>query len=271
MKRVIALIMMAVFVTVSFSGCKVINSLTEYWDGMTKGEAQEYIQNTLQEKYGEEFEVKGMYLKGGTWNTSSDLLANCSPKSDEKIVFAIEVIAIGNERMIHDTYIQALVGNEMRSKIESVLSSNFKNFAAEVYVYGLADAYDSGIRSSNEASIENFTKALPENNWSVIWIAFDKNEILSDFNRINIYIKKIVEHFSLSNCHINCYFVTSDTVNQCKEKINTNHIEYDYKITDDMEVILSSQRPIYRYLYQGSESSLTLDRISNQDFYGGKL
>lgn len=59
MKRIIAAIMVLVSV-LTLSGCK---GGTNYWDGLTKQGAKEYIQNALQEKYGEEFIVKKHILE----------------------------------------------------------------------------------------------------------------------------------------------------------------------------------------------------------------
>ena len=255
MKRVIAAIMILVM-ALSMSGCKI-----SYWDGLSKSEAKELVLNMLEEKYGEEFVVKQMYLKAGSWDTASDLMADCSPKSDENIVFSTQTLAIGKERVLYDTYIQSIVGGEMRSIIESVLSKYYKNFAAEVYVYGLASAYDSHIFSSKEASIENFTNALPDDNLSIIWIVFDENEFCDDFDKLGKYIEEFARDFGLSNCYIDCYFVSSDIVNQCKDKINSRHFDYDYRISVDMDITLSSQRPSYMFSYDGSKRDLQLYKI----------
>lgn len=261
MKRIIAAIMVLVL-AVTLSGCKEVPSfMPSFWDGLTKTGAREYIQGTLQEKYGEEFVVRKMYLKGGTWDTSADLFADCSPKFDENIVFAIQSLAIGNERVMRDTYIQSIVSIEMREVAENVLSKNFENYAVEVYVYGLASDYDSKIQSVDIATIDNFTNALPEDNLSVVWIAFDENEFDDDFDKVTKYVEEIVKDFGLSNCYIDCYFVSLDIVNQCNEKIMSCHSEYNYQITADMDITLSSQRPIYRYVFTGKNNDLALDKI----------
>lgn len=259
MKRIIAAILVLA-VALTMTGCV-------YWDGLSKSGARKFVEKTLEEKYGEEFVVKDMTYTGANYYNSSDLLTKCSPKSDEDIVFEVEVDVIGKgeqrKRCMYDTYIQSIVGKEMRSIIESVLSKYYNNFAAEVYVYGLASAYDSHILSSEKATIDNFTNALPDENLSIIWIAFDENEFCDNFDELGKYIEEFVIDFGLTNCYINCYFVSSDIVNQCKEKINSCHFDYDYRISADMDVTLSSQRPIYRYSYKGSNNDLALLKIAS--------
>ncbi len=266
MKRVIASIMIAVFVTVSFSGCKLRNSLTEYWDGMTKRETMEYVQDALQEKYSEEFKVKKLaYRSGSSWDTNPTLLAYCSPLSDENIVFQIEVDVFGEDekrkRYMDDTYIQSIVGREMRIKAEQVLSQYVENFAVEIYVRGTSSTYDSKILSSNEATIENFTNALPEDNLSTIWFVFDINEFDSDYDRTAAYVEEIVDEYYLTNGCIICCFVSFDIVNECKEKIASNHIEYSYELLDDMQTTLSGRTPYFRYYFKGCDSHIDVSKF----------
>lgn len=158
-------------------------------------------------------------------------------------------------------YIQSIVREEMRNKIDNVLFKYCNNYAAEVYVYGITPRYDSGIRSAREATIKNFTEALPNDNLSIVWIAFDKDEIGDDYERVEEYLAEFVEDFALTFCGIHCYFVSSDIVSQGQEKIITNHSEYNYDVLNDMEILLSGQHPHYHYSYYGNENSLVLRDI----------
>ena len=231
-----------------------------YWDGMTKVEAISYLQAELKEKYGEEFVVKKMYKTGATYYTSSDLLAACSPKSDESIVFEVEVDLIGDKenhkRILYDTYIQSIVGREMRTIAEQILSKYVDNFAVEVYVWGIPSAYDSGIRSADEATIENHTNAIPEKNGSTIWIAFDINEFNSDFERTEEYVKEIIDEYYLTNGVFSCYFVSSDIVEDCKKKITEHHKNDSYDMIGDMEVTLSPHGPTCTYHFKGNDDEI---------------
>lgn len=264
MRKIIAVILLLSTV-LTFTGCNaldIIGSFTSYWEGMTKKETVEFIKNELNAKYGEDFDVRALYKRSGTaWDAPPILLGNCSPQNDSNIIFEIEALAIGKDERykieMKDTYIQSIVGKEMRKKAEEVLSKYFKNYAVEVYVYGLAYAYDSKIRSSAEATIENFISALPDDNHSVIWIAIDNNEAIH-LDTLSSYLEEMTRMFSLSNCSIDCYYVSSDIVQYCKESIETNHIEYNYDAASHMAVTLSSRRPFYKFLYHGKDGEFML-------------
>ena len=258
MKRVIAAIMILVM-ALSMSGCKI-----SYWGGLSKSEAKELVLNMLEEKYGEEFVVKRLYTGGSTgWNVSANLRGYFSSKFNENTVFQVEIIALGKEdnhqRILSDTYIQSIVGKEMKTKAELILSKHFYNFAVEVRVSGLSglsEYYESGIYSAEKATIENYTNALPENNASTIWIAFDKNEFNSDYGRVADYVKEIVDEYYLTNGVFKCYFVSSEIVDKCKKKISDNHIDYNFDLTGDMEVTLSSHSPLYIYHFKGNDDEI---------------
>ena len=209
MKRFFAAVMVLLSV-VTLSGCNVLPSLKlTFWDGLTRAEAREYVQSALQEKYGEEFDVLKMYLKGGSWNTSADLLADCSPKSDENIVFEIQVLAIGESRVLRDTYIQSIVRQEMKNDTEAVLSKYFEEFAVEIDVSGLHDEFDSGIRSAKDATVKNYSEALPDTNQTSIWIALNKDNIVFQ-EKINYIVEEITLNFYLTHALIHFYYVTDD-------------------------------------------------------------
>lgn len=242
------------------SGCVKIT----YWDGLSESEAREFVEKTLEDKYGEEFVVKDMTYTGANYYNSSDLLTKCSPKSDEDIVFEVEVDIIGKgeqkKRSMYDTYIQSIVGREMRIKAEQILSKYVKNFAVEVYVRGLPSAYDSKIRSANEATIENFTNAIPEENLSTIWFVLDINEFASDYDRTAAYVEEIVDEYSLTNGCIICYFVSSDIVEECKKKIAEKHTDYDYDLLWDMTVTLNDKKPYFRYYFKANDNQIDVSK-----------
>ncbi len=94
MKKIIAAILVLVF-ALAMSGCVKIT----YWDGLTKSEARELVENALEEKYGEEFVVKKMYKTGATYYSSEDLWAECSPKSDSDILFTVQIWNVNDSRI----------------------------------------------------------------------------------------------------------------------------------------------------------------------------
>lgn len=242
MKKVISLFL-SLLLMLTLSGCR-FNFKPTYWNGMTKQETEELILSKLEEKYSEEFEILDMYPTF----SSGFLRSACSPKADNELVFETELWLSEN---FYDTYIQSIVRREMKEVIDSVLFDNYESFAAEVYVRGLERTYDSGIHSAGEVSIKSFTEALPDKNLGVVWIAFDKEEFVEDYGAVEPIINEIFESFGSMRSTIDCYFVDSDTLRQCQEKILNHHSEYGYRILTDMEVMLSSKLPVYCFVYNG--------------------
>lgn len=259
MRKLLA-IMLALMAVLTLSGCREMPKyLPSYWDGLTKRGAKEYIQDALEEKYGEEFIVKKMYLGGGTLNTSADLFADCSPKLDENIVFAIQVLVIGDERVLRDTYIQSIVRSEMLNIINSVLSEYSGEYVADVNVQGLYDEYDSEIREAENATIKNYSEALPDINITDIWIALnDENNLFRD--NIQFIVEKITQDFYYTHALIHFYYVTDDIVQHCIDESKNS------RPTDRLVFyrILYGHYPCDVFNYNGKEGTLFhIDSINN--------
>lgn len=238
MKKIFAGILVLVF-ALTMSGCV-------YWDGLSKSEAREFVEKTLEEKYGEEFVVKQMYLKAGSWDTASDLMADCSPKSDENIVFSTQTLAIGKERVMRDTYIQSIVRQEIRNNVEPVLEKYYDRYAFEVQVKGLYDEYESGIRSAKEATIKNYSEALPNTNRTHIWIVLNEDEIYSQDNLSKI-AEELTKNFSLTYAFIDFYYATEEVINKCSAEINSSSNRLG------VYVIVSGKFPYDSFIYDGND------------------
>ena len=252
MKKIIAGILVLVF-ALTMSGCV-------YWDGLSKSEAREFVEKTLEEKYGEEFVVKQMYLKAGSWDTASDLMADCSPKSDENIVFSTQTLAIGKERLMRDDYIQNVVRKQLKQNIDEVLSTYYDNFASEVYVTPLTNWYDSGIRSTNEDIVKKFSESFSnqEENRTSVWIILEKEEKKYGTDKLKGVLQDMIPGFYSLNIFIDCIFADEDTIKLCKEEsksINTNRWKVKQIVRNgnfpiEMFIIYNDERGL---VYSGSE------------------
>ncbi len=217
MKKIFAGILVLVF-ALTMSGCV-------YWDGLSESEAREFVEKTLEEKYGEEFVVKQMYLKAGSWDTASDLMADCSPKSDENIVFSTQTLAIGKERVMSDNYIQNVVRKQLKQIIDNVLAEYYENFVSQVFVTPLNYWYDSGIRSVNNATIKNFSESFTNNddNYTLVYIAIKTSE--KDFDNVKNALQKMCNNFYSLNVSLDCYYTDEHTIERCKENIDKSYRE----------------------------------------------
>ena len=259
MKRFFAAVMVLLSV-VTLSGCNVLPRLKlTFWDGLTEAGAREYVQSALQEKYDEEFEVLKMYLKGGTWNTSADLLADCSPKSDENMVFEIQVLAIGESRVLRDTYIQSVVRQEMKNDTEAVLSKYFEEFAVEIDVSGLHEEFDSGIRSAKDATVKTYSEALPDTNKTHIWIALNNKEIDTQ-EKVNNAVNEIVTDFYLTHAYINFYYANDEVINQCLENIQNGSAD-----RWGSYIILQGHYPCNSFVYDGKAKENKITQVEFVD------
>lgn len=249
MKRVIAAMMILVM-ALSMSGCKI-----SYWDGLSKSEAKELVLNMLEEKYGEEFVVKNMYTPGGTgYNTPSDLRADCSPKYDENILFSAQIFPAGKKYTMDDTYIQSIVRQEIREIVEPVLEKHYNKFAFEIKVDGLNNQYDSGIRVAKEATIKNYSEAIPETNQTHIWIALNNNEIKFQ-DELYKMVEELTTDFCLINAIIDIYYANDDVINECVNKINSS--------ADRLKVygILSGKFPCDTFIFVGNKKENKLNQV----------
>lgn len=253
MKRFFAAVMVLLSV-VTLSGCSVLASLRlTFWDGLTKAEAREYIQNTLQEKYGEEFEVVSLGIRSGQYYR--ELVGTCSPKCEEDIFFRIEANNFGGSRILYDGYIQSLVRKEMKSNIDSVLAKYGDNFAAEVDVRGLSDSYDSGIYVAEDATIKKYSESLPDSNKTSIWIAL--NDVEGDINDV---VNMIVADFYQTHAFIHFYYSNDDVINQCVEAINNDKSGNRLSVYN----ILYGHFPCDAFAYNGKENTLVQIEFANK-------
>ena len=214
MKRFFAAVMVLLSV-VTLSGCKEVPSfMPSFWDGLTRLGAEEYVQNTLQEKYGEEFVVTSMGIHSGQYYR--ELVGTCSPKSDENIAFNFEVNSFGEQRELYDDYIQNVVRKQLKQNIDEVLSTHYDNFASEVYVTPLTSWYDSEIRLTSEATIKNFSESFTDNdeNCTLAYIVIKNSE--TDFNKIENALQEMCVNFYQLNVFIDCYYTDNETIERCK-------------------------------------------------------
>ena len=244
-KKVVAILLILTMVF-TLTSCDVSNKFS-YWDGMTKSQAMKYVQDTLQEKYGEEFVVNSIGKHSGEHYT--ELVGSCSPKLNKDICFEIEVNNFTGSRILYDGYIQAVVRQEIKRNVDNVLSQYCDLFATEVDVHGLSDLYDSGILSVKEATVKNYSEALPDTNETSIWIALNDFEIQENLNYI---VEEITSNFYLMHAFIHFYYVTDNIIKKCIEETNI------YGPTDRLVFyrILNGHYPCDAFAYNGQKNRL---------------
>lgn len=229
MIKKVAAILLILTMVFTLTGCDVSN-IFSYWDGITKDQTIKYVQDTLQEKYSEDFSVKNLAIRSGSsWDANPILLADCSPISDENIVFEIEVYVRGKDedriRRMYDNYIQNVVRKQLKQTIDEVLAENYENFVSQVFVTPLNYWYDSGLRSANNATIKNFSESFTDNddNYTLVYIAIKESE--KDFDKIKNALQELSNNFYSLNVSIDCYYTDEHTIEQCKKTIGKSYKE----------------------------------------------
>lgn len=243
MKKIIAAILVLVF-ALAMSGCV-------YWDGLSKSEAREFVEKTLEEKYGEEFVVLSIGIRSGQYY--KELVAECSPESDKDIVFRIEANHFSENRTLSDEYIRNIVRKQLKNNIESTLEKYYGEYAVEVNVLGLEPFYDSGINSSKGSVVEQFSDSFKKNgdeelNKTNVWIVIDENE-QDEIYKLKQALQEMTLYFYSLNIYIDCFFGDQETIKICKEKANsvtTNHFEV-------MNITYDSNFRRERFIYNNKE------------------
>ncbi len=254
-KKIISVVLVSVFLSLTLSGCAdFVKSMFSYWDGMTIGETKSYVQEALKEKYGEEFIINYVNKRSGEHYT--ELVGECSPKSDEDIVFRIKANHFSDDRMLYDEYIRNVVRKQMKSNIEDVLAKYYNEYAAEVNVLGLDPYYDSGICSSEGDIIKTFSESFSKNNKedsnkTNVWIVVKENE-QSDINKIQNALQEMTDIFYSLKVYIDCFFADQATIDLCNEKansLNTSHFEV-------MDITYNSNFTRERFVYYNNGNGL---------------
>ena len=145
-KRKTCLLVMLIFALVlSLSGCKKV---------YTRKDMIEYAEQTLEDKYGEEFQVRG-----DVFNVRDTAFqVNVSPVNNPEIVFEAGYNVAGSEAS-HDFYIEALVASQYKELAEQELEELSCDYYLQVKIHW--DKRENPITDTN-ITIEEFNEITEE-------------------------------------------------------------------------------------------------------------
>ena len=86
----------------------------------------------------------------------------------------------------------------------------------------------------------------------MVWIALNKDDFIDGKFDVQEILKTIVTNLNMANMVIECYYVAEEIIDDCNAEIEDGFVK-----ASDMDGILSTQRPIYRYQYNGISNELT--------------
>ncbi len=145
-KRIICLFVMLILALVfSLSGCKKV---------YTKKDMIEYAEQTLEDKYGEEFQVRGDVFKV----RDTAFRVNVSPVNNPDIIFEAGYNVAGSEAS-HDYYIEALVASQYKELAEKELEELSCDYYLQVKVHW--DKRENPI-TNTDITIEEFNDITEE-------------------------------------------------------------------------------------------------------------
>ncbi len=145
-KRKTCLFVMLILALVfSLSGCKKV---------YTKKDMIEYAEQTLEDKYGEEFQVRGdvFNVRGSSYS------ANVSPVNNPEIIFEVGYNATGSKASL-DYYIEALVASQYKELAEKELEELSCDYYLQVKIHW--DKRENPI-TNTDITIEEFNDITEE-------------------------------------------------------------------------------------------------------------
>ena len=248
----------ALAIVLSLSGC--------YWEGKTKWHSESIVLNELEERYNEEFIIRQIGVSSA--RSGRPIVAYCSPKDDEEIIFETAVYQFGSSGSyyLEDTYIPMIVRREMKEKIDTVLGKYYDDFAVEVEIDNLASGHASGITNADEASIITYSEAAPEDSGTSIFIALNEEDF-DDYSEIQDVLVECVKDFHYTFARIECYFTSTDIIQNCQDVLNNSNY-------DSLEImtVLSPGKCIsekiyimHKYRFDGSDRTLCLTEITDEN------
>lgn len=247
LKKITIFIITCLFAMTSLTGC------ISYWNGHSYNESKQLVADALKEKYGEEFVVAEIGTKsGGAWDAPGSLTAVCYSKNNETVYFEAEYFEYGKSSYeLSDLYIQSIVRKQLKTAIEPVLAESFDDFAMEMDIHGIYS--DSGIRNSNEVTVESFSEAVshkPEQNYIVMWLILEENNIINQEEMIGILSGFTEDFFNIYATIYVCY-APKDIIQECEALTDT--VNYDPK---DIRKLVGSKYLMHVYTFNGNEKTV---------------
>lgn len=250
LKKITILIITCLFAVTSLTGCA-------YWEGYSKNQCVQLVEDALEEKYGEDFVVDTLHTGSGGWyGVAGPLVATCYSKNDDTLFFEAEYNKFGDVGELKDEYIHEIVAKQIKSVMRSVLVKYYDKFAVEIELYGLVKSRDPEITDSANATIENFSKALNKEDKDMHcngWIVLDESQLEKySQEEIETIINEIGNDLHLMSIGIDFCYVNDELLEESiaitKDETNDSR---------DIEKIIELDHKAFRYFYSGQDKTIT--------------
>ena len=121
------LILMSAVMMIGGGGCSML---------VSESQLKKTLENSLKEKYGEEFVCLDVWSNGG-----SSYWGVCCPKDNRELLF--ETLFSNDGHISYDKYSSTIVSKELANKLYDQLNGIFQEYYVYCYNFGIADDLDT--------------------------------------------------------------------------------------------------------------------------------
>ncbi len=203
-KRKTCLLVMLIFALVlSLSGCKKV---------YTKKDMIENAEQTLEDKYGEEFQVRGdvFNVRGSSYS------ANVSPVNNPDIIFEAGYNVAGSEYN-HDFYIRALIASQYKELAEKKLEGLSCNYYLKVKIFY---SESENLITDTGITIEEFNNITEESQEIEYFLYLSKDMLKESDEYIYETILSIME---LREGRFDIFFLLEEDLEQVKSNYSERY------------------------------------------------
>lgn len=203
----------------------------------TESQMKRVAEKTLQEKYGEEFEIHYVWSRD-----ASIFYATCSPKSNLDVVFEAQVYKDGSG-LFEDEYLQGLVSRQISDRFEAKLQEVFgEDCYVHTHFYFDPPTIDEIMEGwkGEVPSLDYFKNATVEDYYVMVEEPMLAVKIIINKEKLNYSKEKAIDEFDcfselyenepMKEGGFSCYFADEQTFNECKkyfQKVNKARGEFD--------------------------------------------
>ena len=151
------LILMSAIMMIEGGGCSMF---------VSESQLKKTLENSLKEKYGEEFVCLDVWSNGG-----SSYWGVCCPKDNRELLF--ETLFSNDGHISYDKYSSTIVSKELANKLYDQLNGIFQEYYVYCYNFGIADDLDTAKKIKDDVFfLEDFLKCMKEQSDSSLPISF---------------------------------------------------------------------------------------------------
>ncbi len=234
-KRKMRVLVLILTIALFLSGC---GEWAQYF--YTESHLEEIAQTTLEEEYGEKFEVRNMYTD--YWK---HFYATCVPVNNSEVSFTAKIGKNGN--LYYDNYLECILGTEIKNRILIPIEKRWPN--SFVYVQQLrVDEYSLKLEKNYDtASINDYIKYTDEPYYSNVdlYIPISSYKNIDDEDEYSFWAEDIgnmIKNGDITKMSVAVWIVDDDLISRVREFYKSKEIRMT-------TVVNEFGKPIYQFGY----------------------